>query len=167
MLKCPSPALFATWLASAAGVIAIDQASKAAVLAYLQKGDVIPVTSFFDLVLAFNSGAAFSFLATHNGWQRWVFAVLALGVSAWIVTQLWQFPRQKGMSFALSFIMGGALGNVIDRFVHGAVVDFLYFHITLEGKTYGWPAFNAADSAIFLGVVLMLIFQLKSAKPPA
>lgn len=159
MPKTPSVRAFVGWLCLAALVILVDQVTKAQVLAHFTRGEILPVTDFFDILLAFNRGAAFSFLAEHSGWQRWFFAVLALGVSAWIVTQLWQHAQQKLLCTALSMIMGGALGNVIDRLTHGAVVDFLYFHITVGGRVYGWPAFNVADSAICVGVGLMLIAQ--------
>lgn len=140
------------WLVVAGIVIALDQATKYAILARFSYGEVRPVTDFFNLVLVYNPGAAFSFLADHSGWQRWFFIVLALVISAWMLTLMWRHRAEKLQPLAFALIVGGALGNVIDRFNFGAVVDFLYFHI----GPYGWPAFNLADSAITLGVALML-----------
>lgn len=147
----------AGWLVLAVVVAGLDQASKHWVMAVLDFGDSVSVTGFFDLVLVFNPGAAFSFLADHSGWQRWFFIVLAFGICAWLLTLLRHHQDEVLLPIAFLLIIGGAVGNVIDRFVFGAVVDFLYFHV---GR-YGWPAFNLADSAITLGVVLMLIGQLK------
>lgn len=152
---------FFGWLELIALVIVLDQASKWVVLSQMQTGDSITVTSFFRLVLVYNEGAAFSFLADHSGWQRWFFIVLALGVSGWLLTMLRQHHRETLLPLAFSLIIGGALGNVIDRIVHGAVVDFLFFH---AGR-YGWPAFNVADSAITVGVALMLWAQFRAPHP--
>ena len=146
---------FGLWLGLAALVVALDQASKHAILARFHHGEVLTVTDFFDLVLVYNPGAAFSFLAEHSGWQRWFFIVLALIISAWMLTLMWRHRGEKLQPLAFALIVGGAIGNVIDRFNFGAVVDFLYFHV---GR-YGWPAFNLADSAITLGVGLMLVAQ--------
>lgn len=152
---------FFGWLELIALVIVLDQASKWVVLSQMQTGDSITVTSFFRLVLVYNEGAAFSFLADHSGWQRWFFIVLALGVSGWLLTMLRQHHRETLLPLAFSLIIGGALGNVIDRIMHGAVVDFLFFH---AGR-YGWPAFNVADSAITVGVALMLWAQFRTPHP--
>jgi signal peptidase II len=156
------------WLALIALVIVLDQVTKGWALAQFQPtfahGGRIEVTFFFDLVLAFNSGAAFSFLAEHSGWQRWFFIVLALAVSAWLLALTWQHRRERLLPSAFAFVIGGALSNVIDRINYGSVVDFLSFHAGL----YYWPAFNLADSAIVLGVGLMLIGQFRAKKntPP-
>jgi signal peptidase II len=151
----------APWLVFIVLVIALDQVTKEWVLAYSQSlfahGGRIEVTFFFDLVLAFNRGAAFSFLADHSGWQRWFFSALALAISAWLLVLIWQHRLERLLPSAFALIIGGALGNVIDRLNHGAVVDFLSFH----AGPYYWPAFNIADSAITLGVTLMLIGQLR------
>ncbi len=149
------------WLALAAGVIVLDQLSKAWVLAVFQVGEVLPVTAFFDLVLVFNSGAAFSFLAGAGGWQRWFFVVLALGISAWIVAMLRRHPGLRLQSLSLSLVLGGALGNVVDRLRFGAVADFLSFHVA----GWYWPAFNVADSAISVGVALLVWQQLMQKSP--
>ncbi|NMF87821.1 lipoprotein signal peptidase [Aromatoleum petrolei] len=149
---------FFGWLELAALVIVLDQLTKWLVLSQLDFGEAIPVTGFFQLVLVFNPGAAFSFLADHSGWQRWFFVILALGVSGWLLALLRHHHRETLLPLAFSLLIGGALGNVIDRLVHGAVVDFLYFHV---GR-YGWPAFNLADSAITVGVALMLWAQFRA-----
>jgi len=150
--------LMLPWLLLAAAVGVLDQVTKQLVLANLHYGQVIPITSFFDLVLVFNPGAAFSFLADHGGWQRWFFTILALVISAWLLVMMYQHRHEKILPAAFALIIGGALGNVYDRLVHGAVVDFLHFHYA----GWSWPAFNLADSAITVGVVLMLWGQLRS-----
>ncbi|ENO82402.1 lipoprotein signal peptidase [Thauera sp. 27] len=150
--------LMLPWLLLAAAVGVLDQVTKQLVLANLHYGQVIPITSFFDLVLVFNPGAAFSFLADHGGWQRWFFTILALVISAWLLVMTYQHRHEKILPAAFALIIGGALGNVYDRLVHGAVVDFLHFHYA----GWSWPAFNLADSAITVGVVLMLWGQLRS-----
>lgn len=144
------------WLALAAGVIVLDQVTKWAILARFIPGERLELAPFFNLVLAYNPGAAFSFLSDAGGWQRWFFAALALGVSAWIVLTLKKHPEQRLQSWALTLIMGGALGNLIDRIAYGAVVDFLDFFV----GAWHWPAFNVADSAICLGAALLVWEQL-------
>ena len=148
--------LMLPWLILAVVVGVLDQLTKQMVMANLQLGQMIPVTSFFDLVLVFNTGAAFSFLAEHSGWQRWFFTVLAFAISAWMLTLMHHHRHEKLLPAAFALIIGGALGNVYDRLVHGAVVDFLHFHYA----GWSWPAFNLADSAITVGVVMMLWGQL-------
>lgn len=148
------------WLALSGLVIVLDQASKQMITAAFKLGESLRMTSFFDLVLVFNRGAAFSFLSDAGGWQRWFFIVLALVISTWIVFMLARHAEERLLSAALALVLGGAVGNVIDRLWHGAVVDFLSFH--LEG--YYWPAFNLADSAISVGVALMLWQQLAQGK---
>ena len=142
-------------------VIALDQASKAILASAFRLGESLTLTPFFDLVFVFNRGAAFSFLSDAGGWQRWFFVALALLISAWIVAMLKRHAAEMVFSTALSLVLGGALGNVIDRLNHGAVVDFLSFHIA----GYYWPAFNVADSAITVGVVVLLWQQLSQRKP--
>lgn len=144
------------WYALAGLVVVLDQFSKWLVLENIGFGETIYVTSFWNWVLTFNPGAAFSFLADQPGWQRWLFTALALGVSGWIAHMLRQQPQQQLLSLALALVMGGALGNVIDRVRFGAVVDFVQWHVA----GYYWPAFNVADSAITLGAVLLVIEQL-------
>lgn len=113
-------ALMLPWLILAVVVGVLDQVTKQLVLANLYRGEVIPVTGFFDLVLVFNTGAAFSFLAEHGGWQRWFFTVLALGISAWLLALMHHHRHEKLLPAAFALIIGGALGNVYDRIVHGA-----------------------------------------------
>jgi len=140
-----------SWLWLAAALIAVDQISKWIVLGALRPGDTHYVAPFFNWVLTFNSGAAFSFLSDAGGWQRWFFTLLALGISAWIVTLLRRHTSEFRLSLALTLVLGGALGNVIDRLRFGAVVDFIQWHVA----GYYWPAFNVADSAITLGAILL------------
>ena len=147
---------FKSWLWLAAIIIGVDQISKWIVLGTLQPGDSRYVAPFFNWVLTFNPGAAFSFLSDAGGWQRWFFTVLALGVSAWIFSMLRKHTGEFRLSLALTLILGGALGNVIDRIRFGAVVDFIQWH----AAGYYWPAFNVADSAITIGAVLMVVDQL-------
>ena len=144
------------WYALAGLVVVLDQLSKWVGLENIHYGETIYVAPFWNWVLAFNPGAAFSLLADQPGWQRWFFTVLALGISGWIAFMLRQHPQQKLLSLALSLVMGGALGNVIDRVRFGAVVDFVQWHVA----GYYWPAFNVADSAITIGAVLLVIEQL-------
>ena len=151
------------WLVLATVVVVLDQASKAWVLAGMHLMERHIVTSFFNLVLVFNPGASFSFLADAGGWQKWFFVVLALGISLWLLGLLRRHARERLLPLALSLILGGAIGNVIDRLRFGAVVDFLDFHLA----GYHWPAFNVADSAITVGVALMLWHQFRFGKDPS
>lgn len=150
----------AHWYALAGVIVVLDQLSKWVVLSQLAPGEIVYVAPFWNWVLTFNPGAAFSFLADQPGWQRWFFTLLALGVSGWIALELRKHPEQKMMALSLSLVMGGALGNVIDRIRFGAVVDFIQWHVA----GYYWPAFNVADSAITLGAVFLVFFQLTAAK---
>jgi signal peptidase II len=145
------------YLLLALAVIVADQWSKASVLAALAPGDVRACTSFFDLVLTFNRGAAFSLLADQPGWQNTFFVTLAIGVSGLIVWMLGRHRQAPLFCTALGLILGGAIGNLIDRLQIGAVVDFLSFH---AGGWY-WPAFNVADSSITLGAVLVILDSLR------
>jgi len=126
------------------------------VLGYYQLGDSHPVTSFFNLVRVHNHGAAFSFLASSGGWQRWLFTGIGIGAAVLIIWLLRSHPGQKLFAFALASILGGALGNVIDRLLHGYVVDFLDFY----WKNWHFPAFNIADSAITLGAICLILDEL-------
>jgi signal peptidase II len=140
------------WLAVSAGVVGLDQLTKHVVQQALTFGRSVEVTAFFNLVLVYNPGAAFSFLSTAPGWQRELFIGIALAASALIVHLLRKHARDRMFCFALSLILGGALGNLIDRLLLHAVVDFLDFH--LLGRH--WPAFNLADSAITLGAAVLI-----------
>ena len=146
--------------ALAALVIVLDQLSKWIVLGSLQFGETVVVAPFWNWVLTYNPGAAFSFLADQSGWQRWFFTALALGVSGWIAFEIHRHHAQKLLALALALVMGGALGNVIDRVRFGAVVDFIQWH----AAGYFWPAFNVADAAITVGAVLLVVEQLTAAK---
>ena len=140
------------WLGLAALVIVLDQLSKAAINSHFVFGESVAVTSFFNLVLAHNTGAAFSFLSDAGGAQRWLFSAIAIVASVWIVWLLRKHQEQKLFSFALAFILGGAMGNLIDRIAYGYVVDFLDFH----WSGYHFAAFNLADSAITCGAALLI-----------
>lgn len=142
------------WLALAALVALLDQASKWWVLQQFQPGEVLPVLPFFNLVLTFNEGAAFSFLSDAGGWQRWFFIGLTLVVAVALVAWLWRLRAgERWTAAALALVLGGALGNLVDRVLAGRVTDFLDFH----WQQWHWPAFNLADSAITLGVVLLIL----------
>jgi len=132
----------------------LDQASKLVIASSMQLYQSIPITSFFKLTYVRNTGAAFSFLSDAGGWQRWFFAVLAILISIIIAVWLTRLKKQETLlAVALSLILGGAMGNLIDRLAYGYVIDFLDVYY----QTWHWPAFNVADSAITLGVMLMLL----------
>jgi signal peptidase II len=144
------------WLGLAVVVVLLDQLSKTVILGNFQLNDSRSVTSWFNLVRVHNSGAAFSFLAGASGWQRWFFVGLGTLASAFIVWMLKKHPGQKLFCFAVTMIMGGAVGNVVDRLLHGYVVDFIQVHY--GGWTF--PAFNLADSAITLGAICLILDEL-------
>jgi signal peptidase II len=152
------------WLAVSVLVIALDQFTKhiaLTALEYLQRVAVIP--GFLNWTLAFNTGAAFSFLHDAGGWQRWLFAVLAIMVSAVLVVWLARTPRGDWRNAApLALIIGGALGNLIDRLRLGQVTDFIEVYY----RDWSWPAFNVADSAICVGAVLLILFGFVSSRRP-
>ena len=160
------------WLALSTAIVVLDQLTKAAVLTTLRPGEERVVTSFFSIVLAFNAGAAFSFLGDAAGWQRYLFSAFAIAASALIV---WLLRRGGNVTYcaALSLILGGALGNLWDRATLGRVVDFLLFHNFLPRGLPGaawldpFPAFNVADSAITVGAVLLIIDSLRQRPSPA
>lgn len=138
------------WLAVSAGVVLLDQLSKHVMQQVLGPGQSIRVTPFFDLVLVFNPGAAFSFLSSAAGWQRELFIAIALAASVLIVYLLRKHAADRVFCFALGLILGGAIGNVIDRVREGAVTDFIKLPL-------GWPPFNLADSSITFGVVILFL----------
>ena len=151
------------WLGLAAIVVLADQVTKTLILGAFADGEARPVTSFFNLVRVHNPGAAFSFLAGASGWQRWFFAGLGLAASAFIVWMIRAHPGQKLFCFAVSLIMGGALGNVVDRLLHGYVVDFLQFRFAFLRPLFPggyFPSFNLADSAITLGAACLILDEL-------
>ena len=151
------------WYGLAALVIVLDQLSKWAVLASLNYGDTVTVTPFFDWVFVFNRGAAFSFLADQPGWQRWFFTAVGVAAAVFIVWMLRSHPGQKLFAFALACILGGAIGNVVDRVLHGYVVDMLDFHWGfLSGLFPGghFPAFNIADTGITIGAIALILDEI-------
>ncbi|HZF14399.1 MAG TPA: signal peptidase II [Steroidobacteraceae bacterium] len=151
-VQSPTPAAV-RWLWFSVLVIALDQATKAWIVAHLELYQALPVAPFLDIIRTHNTGAAFSFLAGAAGWQRWLFIGLGLAVS--VALPLWMRAKNPHalQAAACAFIVGGALGNVIDRVWHGHVVDFVHFHY----RSFDFPAFNVADSAITLGAILLLI----------
>lgn len=151
------------WLGLALLIIVSDQLSKTLIIGSFELGDSHTVTSFFNLVRVHNPGAAFSFLAGASGWQRWFFVGLGLVATVAIVWMLKSHGGQRLFSLALALILGGALGNVIDRLLHGHVIDFLQFHWDwLAPMFHGgyFPSFNLADSAITVGAVLLITDEL-------
>ena len=145
------------WLGLALLVLVADQFTKVLILGSYRLGDATYINSFFNVVRVHNTGAAFSFLASASGWQRWFFTAIGIVAAIFIVWMLKSHAGQKMFSFALACILGGALGNVIDRSMHGYVVDFLDFHYA------GWhfPAFNVADGAITIGAIFLVLDELR------
>ena len=144
------------WLGIAVLIVVLDQFTKVLVLGSFQYGDSLPITSFFNLVRVHNLGAAFSFLADAGGWQRWFFTGLGIVAALVMVWMLRSHAGQRLFCSAISFILGGAVGNVIDRLLHGYVVDFLDFY---WGRWH-FPAFNVADCAITVGAGLLILDEL-------
>ena len=152
------------WLGLAVIVLVLDQFTKTLILGYYHLGDSTPVTSFFNIVRVHNTGAAFSFLASAGGWQRWFFTGIGVAAALFIVWMLRKHAEQTLFAFALACILGGALGNVIDRLLHGYVVDMLDFHWSfLAGLFPGghFPAFNIADSAITIGAIALILDEFR------
>jgi len=152
-----SPTSLLPWLGIALGVIVLDQISKTMVLQRFALGDSVTLTPFFNLVRVHNTGAAFSFLADASGWQRWFFVALGAAAALFIVWLLRSHGGQRLFGWALALILGGAIGNVVDRLLHGYVVDFIQVHHA------GWyfPSFNIADSAISVGAALLILDELR------
>ena len=151
------------WLGLALVVILADQVTKTLIIGWLQLGDSRPVTGYFNLVRAHNAGAAFSFLADADGWQRWFFVAVGAIASGFIIWMLRSHPAQKLFCFAVSMIMGGALGNVVDRLLHGHVIDFLQFRFGFLQPLFSggyFPSFNLADSAITLGAACLILDEI-------
>lgn len=144
------------WLGLAFLILVIDQITKVLILAYYHPGEVTYLTDFLNIVRVHNRGAAFSFLAGADGWQRWFFVGIGAAATVFIIYLLLAHAGQRLFCFALTCIMGGAVGNVLDRLLHGYVVDMVDFHI---GRWH-FPAFNVADSAITLGVIFLLLDEL-------
>lgn len=151
------------WLGIALVILLADQATKLLIVDSFALGDSQTVTTFFNLVRVHNSGAAFSMLSTASGWQRWFFTAIGVVATLFILWLLRSHPTQKLFCFALALVLGGAVGNVIDRIAYGHVVDFLDFHwdwlspVFFQGH---FPAFNVADSAISVGAVCLILDEL-------
>jgi len=144
------------WLGVSLIVIVLDQLTKTVIAQSFQLGDARTITPFFDIVRAHNTGAAFSFLAGAGGWQRWFFIGLGSAAAVFIVWMLKRHGGQRLFAWALALILGGAVGNVVDRILHGHVIDFIQVH---WGRSY-FPAFNVADSAISVGAALLILDEL-------
>lgn len=142
----------APWFALAAAIVLADQLAKWGALSLLRPGEPVAVTGFFNLVLVFNRGAAFSFLADAPGWQQPFFIAVALAAAAIVSWMLWRYPARRLLCVGLALILGGALGNLWDRVAYGHVIDFLDFH----AMGWHWPAFNVADSAISVGAAILI-----------
>lgn len=159
-----SASSLALWLGWATLLVVADQFTKTLILGAYRLGDATYVTSFFNVVRAHNTGAAFSFLADAGGWQRWGFTAFGLVAALFIIWQLRQHAGQRLFAFSLASILGGALGNVIDRLLHGYVVDMLDFHWSfLSGLFPGghFPAFNIADAGITIGAVALVLDEIR------
>jgi signal peptidase II len=148
---------FLRYLAISSITLLLDQLTKWSALSNLQLGVPVPVLPFLNWLLLFNPGAAFSFLAQGSGWQRWFLTALGLAASAYIVWLMRKSLSDQMLCWALSLILGGALGNVLDRIMYGAVVDF----IDVYYANWHWPAFNIADSAICIGAVLIIWGEIR------
>jgi signal peptidase II len=146
------------WLVLAAVVVMLDQLTKVLVVRAFALGERLAVIpGWFDLILVYNKGAAFSFLAWADGWQRWLFIGIGFAAIIFILYLLIAHGSQRLFGFALALILGGAIGNVIDRIIHGQVVDFLLVHWQ---DTWYFPAFNVADAALTVGAVLLILDEL-------
>jgi len=157
-----SPGIY-PWLGLSLLIVLADQLTKTMIVGSMQLGDSHTITSFFNIVRAHNTGAAFSFLAGAGGWQRWFFIGLGTVAAVFIIWMLRSHAGQRLFSLALALILGGAVGNVIDRIVHGYVVDFLEFHWRfLEPIFHGgrFPSFNVADSAITVGAICLILDEI-------
>ncbi|MEW6693836.1 MAG: signal peptidase II [Pseudomonadota bacterium] len=162
MAKASSKGML-TWLGLAFLIVLLDQLTKGLILVLYRPGEVTPVTSFFNIVRVHNPGAAFSFLAQAGGWQRWFFTVIGVAAAVFIVWMLRAHPGQRLFAFSLACLLGGAVGNVIDRLVHGYVVDMLDFHFRWLAPLFAgghFPAFNLADSAITLGACGLILDEI-------
>jgi signal peptidase II len=151
------------WIWLSALVIAVDQITKWAVFVGMEYQSAIPVLPFFSIVHVHNTGAAFSFLADAAGWQRYAFLAIGLIASIFMLYLLNKHRDDAWMSIGVSLILGGAVGNIIDRLWHGFVVDFLYFHY----QSFTFPAFNVADSAITVGAALLILENLMRSRKHA
>ena len=144
------------WLGVALAIFIADQFTKVLIVGYYSLGDSTYITSFFNVVRAHNTGAAFSFLAGASGWQRWFFTAIGLAAAVFIIWMLRSHAGQRLFSFALACILGGAIGNVVDRLIHGYVVDFVQVH----WRGWYFPAFNVADAGITVGAACLILDEL-------
>lgn len=156
--KSSSGGGLAPWLGIATIIILLDQITKITVNKTFRYGEDLMVTSFFNLTLAYNKGAAFSFLGNAGGWQRYLFTGIGIAAALFIIYLLRKHSTQRLFCWSMALILGGAIGNVIDRMVYGHVVDFLDFHWPGLGH---FPAFNVADTAICIGAGLMILDELR------
>lgn len=145
------------WLGIALVVVLLDQASKIMMSQFLLYGQSEAITSYFNLVMVYNKGAAFSVLSDQPGWQRYFFTAVSVIASLFILWMLKRHPTQRLFCWALALILGGAVGNLIDRIAYGHVIDFLDFHVS----GWHWPAFNVADSAITVGAILFVLDEFR------
>ena len=145
------------WLGIALVVVLLDQASKIMMSQFLLYGQSEAITSYFNLVMVYNKGAAFSFLSDQPGWQRYFFTAVSVIASLFILWMLKRHPTQRLFCWSLALILGGAVGNLIDRIAYGHVIDFLDFHV----GGWHWPAFNVADSAITIGAILFVLDEFR------
>jgi len=151
------------WLGIALVVLLIDQITKLLIVDSFAWGDSQPISGYFNLVRVHNSGAAFSMLSSASGWQRWFFTGIGVVATGFILWMLRNHPTQKLFCFALALVLGGAVGNVIDRLAYGHVIDFLDFHWDFLAPLFyqgHFPAFNVADSAISVGAVCLILDEL-------
>jgi len=151
------------WLGIALVVLLADQITKLLIVDSFAWGDSQPITGYFNLVRVHNSGAAFSMLSSASGWQRWFFTGIGVVATGFILWMLRSHPTQKLFCFALALVLGGAVGNVIDRLAYGHVIDFLDFHWDFLAPLFyqgHFPAFNVADSAISVGAVCLILDEL-------
>ncbi len=158
-----APRSMFVWLGIALVILLADQFTKVLIIGSFELGDSQTVTSFFNLVRVHNSGAAFSFLSSASGWQRWFFTAIGVGAAGFIVWLLRSHPNQRLFCFALALVLGGAIGNVIDRVLWGYVIDFLDFHWDWLAPLFyqgHFPAFNVGDSAISVGTVCLILDEL-------
>lgn len=156
-LSASSSTSLTPWLGIATIIVLIDQITKVTITRLFSYGEALQVTSFFNLVLAYNKGAAFSFLASQSGWQRYFFTAIAIAAVVFILYLLKRHAGQRLFCWALALILGGAIGNLIDRVLYGHVIDFLDFH----AGGWHWPAFNVADMAIVGGAGLFIVDELR------
>jgi signal peptidase II len=158
-----APSSLWLWLGMALVILIADQITKVMIIGSFQLGDSQTVTPYFNLVRVHNSGAAFSFLSSASGWQRWFFTAIGVGAAGFIIWLLRSHPGQKLFCVALALVLGGAVGNVIDRLLWGHVIDFLDFHWDWLAPLFyqgHFPAFNVADSAISVGTVCLILDEL-------